>query len=340
MSSSTRSRRDRRAARLAAVAVAVCAVQWVTMTGAEAAPLTVAAVLPPVAGRVSLVVEVGPGVAPQSASVAVAGESQQATLTPVISDQLSTVLVVDVSESGAGALPGWLSGAARFALEAPAAARSAVVADTTPPVVVARLQTGPGETVRALSYLRAHGKRKTSQALTLATRQLPAAPAGPRVVVLYTTAADAGGESSAAVARRLANAHAILVVVSPASEAPYWADVARATGGFLAPTGTRSAGPALDQVGTLLRSRYLVTIPAPRQLPAPASVRVETGAVTLSADAVVPAEATAADDESGSGDERPDWWRNGVLWLVVLVSTLTLFLGGALLLAARQRNSF
>jgi hypothetical protein len=340
MSSSSRPRPDRRAARCAALAVAICAVQWGTMTGAAAAPLTVAAVLPPVAGKVTMVVEAGSGVMPRSASVTVAGSSQQATVTPVISDQLSAVLVVDASEGGAAALPGWVSGAARFALEAPVAAQAAVVADTTPPTVVAQLRQGPSDAVRALSDMRAAGKRKTSQALTLATGQLPKTPAGPRVIVLYTTAPDAGGESSAVLSRRLARAHAILVVVSPATDAPYWSDVARATGGFLAPTGARSAGPALDQVGTLLRSRYLVTIPAPRELPAPASVRVETGAVTLSADAVVPAEATAADDESGSGDGRPDWWRNGVLWLVVLVSTLTLFLGGALLLAARQRNSF
>jgi hypothetical protein len=308
------------------------------MTGAAAAPLTVAAVLPPVAGKVSLVVAAETGVMPRSASVTVAGGSQPATVTPVISDQLSAVLVVDASEGGAAALPGWVSGAARFALEAPVAAQAAVVADTTPPTVVAQLRQGPSDAVRALSDMHAAGKRKTSQALTLATGQLPKTPAGPRVIVLYTTAPDAGGESSAALSRRLARANAILVVVSPATDTLYWSDVARETGGFVAPTGARSAGPALDQVGTLLRSRYLLTIPAPRSLPAPASVRVETGAATLSADAVVPAAVADADDaRAGSGDGQ-SWWRGGVLWLVIFAAGLLLFVGAFVLLALRQRD--
>jgi hypothetical protein len=129
----------------------------------------------------------------------------------------------------------------------------------------------------------------------------------------------------------------LLVVVSPATAAPYWSDVAHATGGFVAPTGARSTGPALDQVSTLLRDRYLLTIPAPRQLPAQASVRVDTGAGALTADAVVPAAAVPAVAATPTGDrDRRPWWINGVLWLTVVLGALALFAGVALIRARRE----
>jgi hypothetical protein len=56
--------------------------------------------------------------------------------------------------------------------------------------------------------------------------------------------------------------------------------------------------PALDQVGTMLRARYLVTIPTPARLPAPVSLRVDTGHMTLTDDAVVTAPAGPDRSES------------------------------------------
>src|SRR5436305_1602106 len=106
----------------------------------------------------------------------------------------------------------------------------------------------------------------------------PALPAGPtavpladatvrRVVIRYTGAPDAGGEASGALAARLAAEHVLLVVVSTATDSGYWSGVTRPTGGFLAPAVTSAVTPALDQVATSLRARYLVSFPAPARPP-------------------------------------------------------------------------
>jgi hypothetical protein len=310
--------------------------QGLAATGVAAAPsgaaipLSDVAVLPTADRHVSLVANVGADTDPvrsESVSVTVGGVRQPTTVVPVLSDQLAVALVVDASENGSKSLQAWLSAAARFLLEAPAATRAAVIADTTPPLVVAGLRQGPIDLVRALSAVQAHGKRSTSDALTLAVRQLPAAPSGPRVVVLYTSAPDAGGEPAAALAARLTKAHALLVVVSTATDPLYWSSVARATGGLLAPAVAPAVVPALDQVGAMLKARYLITFPTPPKLPAQVSVRVAVGDVTLTADAAVPAANSGGGGQSDSG--------GGALWVtavlgVVVVSALALLVAAAL----------
>jgi hypothetical protein len=47
--------------------------------------------------------------------------------------------------------------------------------------------------------------------------------------------------------------------------------------------------PALDQVESTLRDRYLVCFATPPELPATVNVRIDTGDLTLTGDAVVPA---------------------------------------------------
>jgi hypothetical protein len=325
-------------ARLAALPFAVCAVQLLAATGAAAVPTGAAVPLPDVAvlpaadRHVSLVVNVPASaktVRPESVSVTVRGARQPTTVVPVISDQLAVGLVVDASEAGGKQLQAWLSAAARFVLETPAATRAAVIADTTPPVVVAGLRQGPIDLVRALSAVRAHGERRTSEALTLAMRQLPAAPPGPRVVVLYTSSPDAGGEAAAALAGRLTKAHALLVVVSTATDTLYWSRVTRATGGLLAPALAPAVTPALDQVAEMLRTRYLITFPTPGRVPAQASVRVDLGDVALTAEAVVPAaDGVGQPAHPGSGSSGVTWMT--VILLVVLVGVLTLLVAAAL----------
>jgi len=59
----------------------------------------------------------------------------------------------------------------------------------------------------------------------------------------------------------------ILVVVGTANADTYWARAAAATGGFFAPAGNPVVVPALDQVETILRGRYLVQFPTPSTLP-------------------------------------------------------------------------
>ncbi|MEU8611459.1 hypothetical protein AB0C29_26080, partial [Actinoplanes sp. NPDC048791] len=129
----------------------------------------------------------------------------------------------------------------------------------------------------------------TAAALGLAERQFPTAETGRRVVVLYTTAADAGGERAEVLAGRFRASGTILVVVGTAAGGSYWASAAAGTGGFFAPAGDPVVIPALDQVTTTLRGRHLIRFPTPASLPATVSVRVDAGDLELAGDAVVPA---------------------------------------------------
>lgn len=342
MSSCTRARRDRgalRAGTLVLVALAILGLSstgaMAVPTGAAAVPLPDVAVLPKADPQVSMVINVGDGTQPvrqESVSVVVGGAPQPATVVPIMSDQLAVGIVVDASEAGSDQLHAWLSGAARFVLEAPAAARATIIADTTPPRVLAPLQQGPVDLVRALSGVQPHGQRQTADALALAVRQLPAAPPGPRVVILYTTAPDAGGEPAGQLAARLAKAHVLLVVASTAPDTQYWSTAARATGGFLAPAGPSAVVPALDQIATMLQTRYLVTFPTPDQRPSHAFVRVDLPDVAMAADVVVPGTRTAVDGETADDPGRPG--KGGAsstdvaLWAAVL-GAVVLILGTA-----------
>jgi hypothetical protein len=292
-----------------------------------------------------MVINVGDGTQPvrqESVSVVVGGVRQPATVVPVMSDQLAVGIVVDASEAGSDQLHAWLSGAARFVLEAPTAARATVVADTTPPQVLAPLQQGPVDLVRALSAVQPHGQRQTADALALAVRQLPAPPAGPRVVILYTTAPDPGGEPADQLAARLAKEHVLLVVASTAPDTQYWSTVARATGGFLAPAGPSAVVPALDQIATVLRTRYLVTFPTPDQRPSRAFVRVDLPDVVMAAEVVVPGtngsvDGRAADDPGGAGKSGASW-TNMSLWAAVLGAVGLILAAAAIRQAAIRRQ--
>jgi hypothetical protein len=333
MSSSPRYRRDRHAARFAALALMVCAVQWLAATGASAADLTVVAALPPTPDRhVSLVVDTG--AVPGAASVAVGGAARAATVTPVISDQLAVALVVDASQADSSTLQAWLSGATRFVLEAPAAARAVVIRNAAPPTVEAPLQQGAAEAVRALSGIRPHGARRTAEALRLATQQLGRSAAGPRLVLLYTTARDVDGVSANDLAARLLHAQALLVVVSTTADTGYWTQVTRATGGFLAPAQPSVLVPAMDQVAVQLRNRYLITFPAPDRLPAPVSVRIDTPAGRLTADTVVPVAPSPVQEPASEGAVAQS--RGMHLFLPLALTVLALGVGAALVLARRR----
>lgn len=346
MSSPSQPRRDRRAARVVALLLVTILGQCCGLPPAAAAvPVPVVAVIPGTA-QTSLVVDLGSGAAtvrPEAASVTLDGAPQQTRLTPVVSERLTVALVVDTSRAGSAALPAWLSAAARFVLEAPAGTRAGAVADTTPPAVIAAPQRGPMGIVAALSAVRAGGDRSTSDALTLAGRQFPATATAPLVIVLYTSSADAGGESAAALAARLRQAAAMLVVVGTAQDSAYWSSTARATGGFFAPVGTPVVVPALDQVATTLRSRYLVSFPTPARLPARVSVRIGAGDVALTGEAVIRA------DGSSGADARPSRPASGLpagsgrvllagCVLVLIAAAVLLVRGRVARLAASTRD--
>ena len=161
--------------------------------------------------------------------------------------------------------------------------------------MLARSPDGPVDIVRALSGVQPHGARDTSDALALAVRELAATPAAPRVVILYTGAADAGDVASGDLAARLAREHVLLVVVSTAAATRYWTEATRPTGGFLAPAGAATV-PAFDQVATALRDRYLVTFPAPAQSFSPEHQRASTWSN--------PTVATSTDSLRSLGRER------------------------------------
>jgi hypothetical protein len=306
MSSFSQLLRDRRRALLAALTVAACLLQWLGAMSASAVELTVVTVVPPSADQqVTVVADVRPATArplrSQAFSVAAGTTTLPTTAVPVVSDRLAVGLVVDGSADGASAMHQGLSGAANFLLQMPVAARVAAVADTSPPTILARLRPGAKDTLRALDRLRPAGARSTSEALSLALRQLPDAVQEPRIVLLLTGAADAGGEDPVALAERLRQAHALLAVVSTGADTSYWARVAADTGGVLVAPQSADLLTAFETLAGTLRTRYLLTFPAPAQLPGWVSVRVRTAAGTLSADAYVDGGSAPAAPASGGG---------------------------------------
>ncbi|MEU4421499.1 hypothetical protein AB0F81_12800 [Actinoplanes sp. NPDC024001] len=266
--------------RLAALALAASFA--IPLAVPPALPLPVAATI--TAGpETTVVVDLSSGPPTTSSTVTVVrdGTAQPARLEPVVADGLAVTLVVDASTAGAATLPAWLSAAARFMLAAPSSAQAVIIPDRAPAAVVGPAQRGSYGTIRALNAVQAGGDRDTAAVLDLAQRQFPAVPAGRRVVLLYTTAADAGGSDPDRLAARFRDAGTILVVVGTAAAAPYWSAAATGTGGFFAPAGDPVVVPALDQVETTLSGRYLVRFPTPPRLPATVVVSVDTGEPTF-----------------------------------------------------------
>jgi len=334
MSLSTPSRGDRRVAVPAGLAFVL---QFLTpfvpaAAGAAADQLDLVAVVRS-GDEVSVAVDVvggTPGVlAPESFSVALDGAPQPARARPVMSDKLAVGLVVDVSEEGGKALQAGLSGAANFILGAPPTTRTALVADGSQPTVLVPLQKDATELLDTLDRVHPGGGRNTREALNLAIRQLPTGPDDSRLVVLYTSAPDAGGEPPSALAQRLNRADALLAVITTASDTRYWAQVTSATGGLLvSDPGTFTA---FDLVDATLRNRYLVSFPVPLQLPAQVTVRVDIGQGTpLTANGVVPAGEAAAPQPP-----QPPSGRS--VWPLLLAFVALLATGAGAVIAFRSR---
>ena len=319
----------RRGGSLAALLAAACALQSLGVAGAADAHLDILTVETSTPDRqVTVVADVRPAAATPIGSEAftvTAGDLRLPTrVEPMISDQLAVGLVVDGSRHGAATLHTGVSGPANLLLQLPVAARVAAVADTSPPAVLAPLAVGAKDALSALDALRPHGERNTSQALTVALRQLPVAPGEPRLMLLFTSAADAGGEAAADLAGRLRKAHTLLAVVSTAADNTYWSQVTTATGGMLVASRASDLISAFETLLDPLRARYLLTFPTPGQLPAWVSVRVNTAAGTLSADALV------------AGGSTPDGRGEAGLPLPALSVAALLLLGAAAVLRARS----
>jgi hypothetical protein len=258
-----------------------------------------------------------------SLSVTAGGQARKATLVPVVSSGLALALVVDDAQAGAANLAAWTSAAARFSLAAPPDTRAVVVSSAAPAKIVGPPQVGPSGIVGTLTGMAAHGTRDTAAALTLAAQQFPGTDPGRRVVLLYTSAPDAGDIEASDLSARFRESGTILVVVGTAGGSAYWAAATEGTGGFFAPAGDPVVVPALDQVQTTLAARYLVRLDTPARLPAQVSVQVKTPDATFSGPADIPAVATAA---RGGGDRGPSvwWWTGGALLVVLLAAGVAL----------------
>jgi Tetratricopeptide repeat len=264
-------------------------------------------------GRARLIVD-GDG----PVAVTVDGQRQPTITEPLLSDRLAMALVVDTSTAGGPGLPPGLRGLVDFALAAPPATRATLVTDTTPPAVVAPLRPGPASVLPGLSGLTPLGDRQTATALDLAIAQLPHEPDSPRLVVLYTAANNAGG-SPGALAARLRAEGVVLAVVTTAEDDAYWAAVAAGTCGVVVRARSTAVVDAFAQVTTELRTRFLVTLPAPARA-APAVVQVGP----RSADVEIP---TASD-----GGVDP-----AIVLAAAAVGAVALALGGVAIVRRRRR---
>ncbi len=296
--------------------------------GAAAQPPLVVVPAGSADGQARLVVQVPGGpVPPDAIGASVNGEHQDARAEPVLSERLAAALVVDASADGSPMLPVGLAGAANLVLAAPPTTRSTLVTDSTPPAVALPWPSGPADTLRALSDVRAGGARSTAAALDLAVDQLRAGPTDPRLVVLYTGAPDAGGEPAATVVERMRAAGVVLAVVGSGDTAsPFWTAVAEGTGGMAVAAGPSGVIGAFDQVTAALGTRYLVAFPVPEQLPATVAVQVDTAGGPVSTEATVTSQAPPP----GSGGAGP------VVVIVIGGIIAVVLVAGAVVLVRRR----
>jgi hypothetical protein len=205
-------------------------------------------------------------------TVSVGGQPQPTTTTPLVSERTAMALVVDASADGGPGLQPGLGGLVDFALGVPPTTRTTLVADTTPPAVVTQTQADPAGVLTGLSGITAGGDRQTVAALELAVAQLPREPDNPRLVVLYTGGARTE-DAPEALAAALRADGVVLAVVTTADDG-YWRAVADGTGGVAVGAAPSGVVDAFGRVASTLRTRSLVTLPAPERSPTPAVVRV------------------------------------------------------------------
>jgi von Willebrand factor type A domain len=319
----------------------VAVVAWVALGGVAAADVSVVATLVSAdGGQARALVDVTPvpaGALPNGAITVTAGSAPlPVTATPLLADSLALGLVLDASAAGAPALAQGLSGAANLVLQLPAAAAVGVVTDASPPALLAPPSPGPTATLKALDGLRPAGNRQTQAALSMAARLLPDTP-GPRVLVLYTGAADAGGIPAGDLSAALVAANVVLAVVSTSTDPAYWSKVATATGGAVVPTNPANAISAFSTVAELLRTRYQLTFTLPQPAPRSVTISVDAGTGPQTAQASVAA-ATAARPAAPRTDSNAGTLRWAIL-IAVLVAVAANIVWLLVRAARRRRRS-
>jgi hypothetical protein len=120
------------------------------------------------------------------------------------------------------------------------------------------------------------------------------------------------------------------VVVGTAAACSFWSDAAAASGGLFAPASEPVVVPALDQVESTLRGRYLVCFATPPTLPATVGVRIDTGDLTLTGEAVVP---SPGGGQGGGGPVS-----RTIIGSMLVATGLAALLAIGILLLARARR--
>ena len=294
--------------------------------GATAPAPLVPVLAGPFDGQVRLTVPVAADAGP--ITVTVAGAPQPTEVHPVLGGRLDLALVLDASADGRAALPAGVSGAADLLLATPSAARSTLIVDSDPPSVAVPLRPGPADPLRALSAVPAGGARQTAAALDLAVGQLPVDPTRPRVVLLYTGAADAGGTPAAELTARLNAAGVMLAVVAAGPPAlDYWSAVSAGTGGVAVGAAPPQVVAAFDRMTDELRGRALLTFPTPPDRPATAVVRMDGPGGPRTGSVLVPAGFAAA---TPANPNPPDRGVGAPLVLALVAGLLVLGAAGGL----------
>ncbi len=342
MSSSSRRRPDRRWWAAAALTAAAVTGALGLAAPAGAAPTLAVVAVQPAGDEVTLVAAVTPvpGAALPAGDFRLSdagGGTVAATAAPVLSGELATALVLDTSEAGAAALQGGVNGAASFLLQLPDGARTLVVADGGPATLLAPLTPGATTAIAAMNAVRPGGDRETGSAVQVALDGLPAVRGRPRVLLLHTGAADAGGEPAAALAGRLRAAGVLLAVVATGPDQRYWAQVAADTGGVLVSGRGAATLGAFDRVAGVLRGRYAVTFPRPAVLPATMRLSVRVDDQTASAPAVVPVQPVVS--APVPGEREPGGGSGARWWLVLLVVLVVAGAAGSVLLVRRRAGT-
>src|SRR5215213_10307937 len=286
-------------------------------------------------------------------ALSVSGSPLASRAVPLLSSSTDLVVVLDTSAAG---LAGFRSGVTDLLLGLPEGARTGVVAAGALPRVLSPLSPGATGALAQLSVLDTSGqgqpsasgsaaaqtsarRSSVSDALGLALSALgPAAPdARPRVVVLNTSAPDAGGEAAAAMGDRLRAASVVLDVVGGSAASEFWGPVAESTGGRLVVSEADRTSDAVTQVSDGLRHTFLVSFTRPGTAEAQVALRVNgagRGAgATIALDAVGAsgrpvARTTSATDDAGSG---------GTVALIAVVAAL-LAAAGALVFQWDRRR--
>lgn len=259
-------------------AVAVCALALIALpapvasSGTDAATVDILATRLIATGEVSVVVALTPATAssswprpPVNVSASASGEQLTTRVEPVVSSRSSVAVVLDASSDAAPALRGGaLSGAANYLLRLPVGATTSVIADHRPPRVATSASGGVADAVRVISAWAGEGERATSDAVTLAVRQLQASPRSASPVIVLYTGGTPAGEPATTLAARLLAAGVILAVIDASGDPAYWSTAAKLTGGVAVSSAhPRASVEAFDALDDELQRRVVVTFPRP-----------------------------------------------------------------------------